>query len=310
MSNVPKLTHGASDGQGREPRIPEAPEVIWLDGSLRALSGPDDRMRRAVRYGDGLFATLRIDAGRLLDVDRHAGRLLSGAKVLGLTPPPGFHDETRIIERLLAASAELGADAETDGVLRCQWSATGSERGFRRPGDSVALVELSPVPSARALEVRVLEAEALPRPAIPHVKSCSAVAHVIAAFAAARLGVEEAVRVYDGWVAEGISANLFFERGGRVFTPEVGLPLYPGIVRQRVIEQAGVLGIEVIEGRWTADDLRACDGAFLTGSIRGVEVVLKLDDRMLGPTPVIESVSRATTDARRTDAIALPGDRT
>ncbi|MGW8282491.1 MAG: aminotransferase class IV [Gemmatimonadota bacterium] len=308
MSNEHKLTPGAPGGQGRE-SMAGARAAVWLDGRVLDVPEPLEGLRRTVRYGDGLFATLRIEAGRILDAELHAARLLSGAAELGLNPPTGFDGQRQIIERLQVASVDLGADGKADCVLRCQWSASGSERGFGRSDDSVALIELAPVPATRVLKVRVLDRHVLPRPAIPHVKSCSAVAHVIAASAASSLGVEEAIRVYDGWVAEGVSANLFFELDDRLLTPEVSLPLYPGIVRQRVIEQAGILGIEVIEGRWTADELRACDGAFLTGSVRGVEHILALDDRPLAPTPLVESVARATSEARRATATALHGDR-
>ena len=270
MIDADKLTHGTPGGQGRD-RIARPADQVWLNGHVHEVAGPLDDLRRAIRYGDGLFATLRIDAGRLLDAERHASRLLSGAAGIGLDPPPGFLDERQIVERLLAASDDLGASPGTNGVLRCQWSAVGSGRGFGRSNDSAALIELSRVPAVR------------------------------------RLGVEEVVRVYDGWLAEGISANLFFERQGRLFTPEPGLPLYPGTVRRRVVEQAGALGIEVVEGRWEAAELSRCDGAFLTGSVRGVEPVLRLDDRSLEPTPLIDSVSRATAEARRADAIPLPG---
>lgn len=282
-------------------------EAVWLNGQVLELSEPIGGMRRIVRYGDGLFATMRIDGGRILDADRCATRLLSGAQALGLIPPTGFDDQRRIVERLREAAVALGAGGVADGVLRCQWSASGGERGFRRSGESVAMIELAPAPPARTLEVRILDRRDLPRPAIPQVKSCSAVAHVIAASAAAELGVEEAVRVYDGWVAEGISSNLFFERDGRLLTPDAGLPLYPGIVRQHVIEQAAAQGIEVIEGRWTADELRECDSAFLTGSVRGLECILALDDRRLAPARFFESLEAAVIDARRATATALRG---
>ena len=301
-----KLTHGTPGGQGRD-RIDLPADHVWLNGQVHEVVGPLDAVRRAIRYGDGIFATLRIDAGRLLDAERHAARLLSGAAAIGLEPPPGFLDERQIIERLLAASGELGANSGTEGVLRCQWSAMGGGRGFGRSGDSVALVELSEAPAVRSLDVRVLDNDAVPRPSIAHIKTCSALPHVIAARLAARLGVREVIRVYGGWLAEAISANLFFERHGRLFTPEPGLPLYPGTVRRRVIEQAGVLGIEIVEGRWRADELQACDAAFLTGSVRGVECVLRLDDRPLEPTPLIDAVSRATAEARRADSVQLPG---
>ncbi len=94
-----KLTHGTPDGQGRD-RIDHPADRMWLNGQVHEVVGPLDAVRRAIRYGDGIFATLRIDAGRLLDAGRHAARLLAGAEAIELEPPSGFLDEREIIERL------------------------------------------------------------------------------------------------------------------------------------------------------------------------------------------------------------------
>jgi branched-subunit amino acid aminotransferase/4-amino-4-deoxychorismate lyase len=306
MMDADKLTRGTLDGQGRDPGSGQS-DFVWLNGHVLEVADAVSGIGRAVRYGDGLFATLRLDAGRLLDAELHADRLLSGAAGIGLDPPPGWLDVRQIVEGLLAAAGDLGARPESDGVLRCQWSATGTGRGFGRSGHSVALVELSGVPASRNLSVRVLDSDFVPRPSIPHIKTCSALPHVIAAGHAARLDVEEVIRVYDGWLAEGISANLFFERNGRLFTPDTQLPLYPGVVRQRVIEQASALGIEIVEGRWEAAELRQSDGAFLTGSVRGVEPVSVLDGRSLQLTPLIDTLARTTAEVRQAEATPLPG---
>jgi branched-subunit amino acid aminotransferase/4-amino-4-deoxychorismate lyase len=252
---------------------------------------------------------LRLDAGLLLDAEWHAERLLSGAAWIGLDPPSGWREVSDVVHNLLVAAWQLGSRPESQGVLRCQWSATGDGRGYGRSGHSVALIELSGVPAARQLGVRVLDSDAVPPPPIPHIKTCSALPHILAAGRAASLGVHEVIRVHDGWLGEGISANLFFERDGRLYTPDSGLPVYPGTVRRRVIEQAGALGIEVLEGRWRTDDLRECAGAFLTGSVRGVEPILTLDDRTLPATDLTRSVAIATEEARRAAASPLSDAR-
>ena len=308
MTDGDKLTRGTADGQGRDPARGWV-DRVWLDGQVHDPGSAAGVLRRALRYGDGLFATLRIDAGQLLDAEQHAGRLLVGATGIGLDPPPGWLDMKQIVERLLEAAVALGARPGSAGVLRCQWSATDIGRGFGRPGDSLALVELSEAPAARHLRVRVLDSDAVPPPSIPYIKTCSALPHVIAAGHAARLAVDEVIRVYDGWLAEGVAANLFFERNGQLLTPSAELPMYPGVIRQRVIEEARVLGVEVLEGRWKASELSRCDGAFLTGSVRGVEPVLMLDGRSLQSTPLIHAVSRAIAEVRRAESTPIPGDR-
>ena len=157
--------------------------------------------------------------------------------------------------------------------------------------------------------IRDRDSDAVPPPSIPYIKTCSALPHVIAAGHAARLAVDEVIRVYDGWLAEGVATNLFFERNGQLLTPSAELPMYPGVIRQRVIEEARVLGVEVLEGLWKASELSRCDGAFLTGSVRGVEPVLMLDGRSLQVTPLIHAVSRAIAEVRRAESTPIPGDR-
>ncbi len=286
--------------------------AVWLAGHRLEPGDEFGLLLRALRYGDGIFATLRIEAGRLLDADRHSVRLARGAEQLELDPPEGFEEVAAIPDRLAAIASNLAAiDADPgsgdrlDGVLRCQWSAVGDSRGYGRSRDSVALVEFSPAPSPRSPVVRVLPGDVLPPPAMPGIKSCSAISHVLAARQAIRSDGDEVVRVHAGRITEGSASNLFFERDGRLLTPADTLPLYPGVVRERVIEAAARLGIEVAEGDWTPDDLRGCDSVVLTNSVRGVEVVARLEDREMEPTPMIRELVAAVRAARHADAIRI-----
>jgi len=278
---------------------------IWLAGRASEPESEYRQLNRAVHYGDGLFASMRIEKGRLLDARPHAARLLAGADLLMLAPPAGFEDETRIVDQLVAIADRLGAGTDGEGVLRCQWSAAGQTRGYGRERESVALVELFSLPDPRRPVVRLLSDGAVPLPSIPQVKSCSALPHVLAARQAGRLGVDEAIRVHGGFLTEGISSNLFFERDRRLLTPEQGLPLYPGIMRQRVLQAAEAVGVETIEGRWTVDVLLDCDGAFLTNSVRGLEVVARLEDRELATTPLIQRVAGAVRELRDVEATPI-----
>ena len=278
--------------------------MAWLGGHPLEPGVGLTSLLRAVRYGDGIFATLRIEDGRLLDAERHAARLLGGAERLGLAPPEGFESEEVIPARLAAIAAELSAGAER--VLRCQWSPEGGSRGYGRGRSAVALVELSPVAPARVPRLRVLLDGSVPPPALPEIKSCSAISHVLAANEALRLGVDEVVRVHDGRITECAASNLFFEQEGRLLTPADSLPLYPGVVRRRVMDVAAALGIEVESGDWTPEDLLGCDGVILTNSVRGVEIVAGLEDRGLGPTPLTRELVSAVREARHADALPIP----
>jgi 4-amino-4-deoxychorismate lyase len=290
--------------------------ATWLEGRLVAPADGAGPLLRGLRYGDGIFATLRIEDGELLDAKRHAARLTRGAERIELDPPEGFETEAAIPDRLAAIASDLSAIAagpgavdRLDGVLRCQWSAAGESRGYGRDRRSVALVEYSLAPAPRNPVLRILPDGAVAPPAMPGIKSCNALPHVLAARHALRLGVDEVVRVHRGRITEGAASNLFFEQDGRLRTPTDALPLYPGVVRERVMEAAAALCMEVEEGEWTPGDLLECQGAMLTNSVRGIEVVRRVDDLELGLTPRIRELVSALQTARQADALPIRTER-
>ena len=240
---------------------------------------------RVVRYGDGVFVTLGIRDGVLLDAERQLERLRRAADRLGLVPPPLFDDPDDAPYVAAALLEDLGADDRARGTARLQWHAGSGPRGFGR--DDViagAILDLGPAPGARRPALVVLDEAEAPPPALPRLKTCSALAHVTAARAARALGADDGVRTVDGVVLETPSANLFWLDRGVLRTPAADLPLYAGSVRERVIECALDAGLPVEEGEYAPDDLADVDALLLTNAARGVELAASLDGRVL-PEP-------------------------
>ncbi|MEO8516545.1 MAG: branched-chain amino acid transaminase [Flavobacterium sp.] len=79
-------------------------------------------------------------------------------------------------------------------------------------------------------------------------------------------GYDEALLLdSDGYLAEGPGSNLFFEKDGKLFTPQLG-NILPGITRATVIALCKDLQIPVIEGLFTPEELEQADAAFLCGT--------------------------------------------
>jgi len=232
---------------------------------------------RSFRYGDAVFCTLIIRHGRLLDADAQIENLTASARAIGISVP----GPVRSPRSLCAVLRRLGTGASTEAVVRVQVTAGASGRGYARgsAADAWELVELLPVPPSRSVSVAVLsEAESHVSP-LPAVKSCNALPHVLCATAAARLGVDEAIRTSGGVLLEGCSANLFWAADGTLFTPAAELPIYPGATRAVVREVALGAGWRVDEGAFPARSLGAARGAFLTNAVRGVEPIAAIDGR-------------------------------
>lgn len=273
--------------------------LCWASGVLRPSTECRPHLDdRAFRYGDGVFATLTLRHGCLLDADGHVEKLKASAGAIGLTVPESVSSPDRLREVLRL----LGADETTDGVVRVQLSAGPGGRGYRRgEGAAWELVELHPPPGPRILTVAVLSAEEAPVPSLPAVKSCSSLAHILCAAAAERRGVAEAVRTAGGHVLEASASNLFWEEEGELFTPSATLPLYPGVTRSIVIEAARRSGWTVHVGEYSRSALERAGAAFLTNAVRGVEPIAELEGARLDWSPELEAL-RATVETARADA--------
>tara|TARA_Y100000782_G_C10187460_1_gene267626 strand:+ start:5304 stop:6197 length:894 start_codon:yes stop_codon:yes gene_type:complete len=120
----------------------------------------------------------------------------------------------------------------------------------------------------------------------PHPKSChveaKTVGHytnsILATTEAKQKGYDEALLLdHEGFVAEAPGANFFFEKDGKLYTPALG-NILPGITRKTVFELADQLHLEVVEGKFTLEDVYAADSAFFTGTAVEVAGIAALDD--------------------------------
>lgn len=91
-------------------------------------------------------------------------------------------------------------------------------------------------------------------------------------------GFDEALLLdMNDHLAEGPGANMFFEKGGVLFTPKPG-HILAGITRTTVLEICDELGIEVKEGSYTLQDLKQADAAFFCGTAAEVIGWQSLDE--------------------------------
>ena len=235
----------------------------WTSFSLPEGTPSVPTTSRGLRYGDGVFVTLAIRSGVLLDAELQMGRLHDAAAAIGLIPPDGFDNPVKAANRLAAVVSGF-RPAPSDGVARMQLFGGPGPRGFGRGTIRAdALIDVSSSPNVRSPSIVILPDGLVPLPTLPHYKTCSALANVLCAREAARRGVDAAVRVSGGALLETGSANVFWYREHTLFTPSDSLPLYAGSVRTRILECAPVVGLEVKQGEYGANALCEADAVLL-----------------------------------------------
>jgi 4-amino-4-deoxychorismate lyase len=110
------------------------------------------------------------------------------------------------------------------------------------------------------------------------VKTISYATNMAAQRAARAGGADDAVLVgLGGELLEAPTASLWWRRGQTLHTPSLELGILAGITRAVLCELAPTLGLRVLEGVFTAEDLVAADEAFLSSSTRELMPVIEVD---------------------------------
>ena len=108
-------------------------------------------------------------------------------------------------------------------------------------------------------------------------------------------GYDEAVMLdTEGYIAEASGENIFMVRGRGVKTTPL-TSILPGITRECIVTLARDKGYQVVEERFTRDELYTADEAFFTGTAAEVTPIREVDNRKLGhvcPGPVTSDLQQ------------------
>lgn len=234
---------------------------------------PDDD--RGFLLGDGLFETVFYEDGELRDWPQHTARLIAACAVIGLPAPDA--DELTAAALSAIGAANLGASR---AVVRLSWSG-GAGRGLDRPEPVIPRLSVIAGPAPERPLAMTLATVSVGRnetSPLSRVKSLSYMDNIMARREARAAGADEALMLNTrDEVACAASANIFWKRDGRLFTPALSCGVLDGIIRARVISACGPVE-EVCAYR---GELETADAIFLTNSVFGVVDVSSLDGRAL-----------------------------
>ena len=254
-----------------------------VDPSEPVLRADDEALMR----GRAAFETIRVYGGRPFKLAEHLDRLAGSAERIGLP------DVNRLELEELARQA-LEAAGVPDAVLRLFWTPT-----------PVALALVTEVADhydalrARGQRVISLRGVRADEPwLLPGVKSTSYAVNIAAEDEAKRRGADDAVFVDStGVVLEGPTTNVWWRRGGTLFTPSLDLGILAGVTRATVLDLAQEAGYPVEEGQFALAELAAADEAFTSSSVREVMPVTELDGHVIGRGPAADALQAALRQA-------------
>jgi branched-subunit amino acid aminotransferase/4-amino-4-deoxychorismate lyase len=274
------------------------PGHVWVDGHLLSAEGAHlSVFDRGFQLGDGVFETLRVQAGQPTELTEHFARLRRSADGLAIALPDDI--ERRLaagIAELLAADRLDGPDGDASVRITVSRGAFRG-RGLLPPDEVVtATVAIQawpvvPAPAAHLERGLHLIASAVRRdPADPlaSVKTTSRAQYVYARLEARRAGADDALFLtIEGDLSEGTTANIFLVRQAadgvhELATPSLDCAILPGTTRSWLLAWAARVGLRPLEGRLSPDDLAMADEAFLSSSVAGVLPVTRFEGRAIG----------------------------
>lgn len=249
---------------------------IWLNGSIVALD--EARLSPAsagALYGWGVFTTLGVARSQPRAFEHHWERLVVHAE-RARVPLEWERDaiESALLELIARAKVADGRARIT--LLRARaglWQTAGG-----RDADAAVFVSgRSPSPG-RDLALTVSPYRLNSGAPMAGIKTTAYVEHLAALDEARERGFDEAIMLNErGEVVEATAANLFWARGGELFTPALQTGCLAGVTRRFVLEAASRLGIRAFEGSHHVGELHDADEIFLTNSGWGLAAVAELD---------------------------------
>jgi len=262
---------------------------VWADGLLvPARSAILSAFDRGIQLGDGVFETVRVFEGRILELPLHAARLAASAAALEIPLPEDIETRLRVAIAELLAADEL-VDAELEVSVRATLTRGPVEGRNLLPPAGVSptlLVQawrVTPPPPElleRGLHLVISSVRRDPLSPLATVKTTSRADFVYARLEARRRGADDALFLTtDGHLAEATSASLFLVRGGRLATPSLACGILVGTTREWLLGWGRGVGLNPAEALLTPDDLLTADEAFLASSVAGVLPVTRVDGR-------------------------------
>ncbi|MFH0809031.1 MAG: branched-chain amino acid transaminase [Pseudomonadota bacterium] len=265
---------------------------IWFDGKLLPWGEANVHvLAHSLHYGLGVFEGIRCyrcQDGRsaIFRLPEHIRRLRDSAHVAQM-PLPFSQEE---MER--ACLDTLRANGQVEAYLRPLAFIGAGKLGIHPQDNPIHVAVATWVWGAylgeeglrRGIRAKVSSfSRHHPNVMMTKAKICgNYVNSIMAKLEVTRAGYDEAILLDpDGYVAEATGENIFIVRDGRLKTPPLTSVL-PGITRETIIHVAKDMGLDVVEQRFTRDELYIADEAFFTGTAAEVTPIREVDDRAIG----------------------------
>ena len=250
---------------------------LYPEGS--PIIGADNR---GLRYGDGLFETIKMKNGKLLFEDEHFARLWKGLKVLEFEIPKHFTAEV-LQKEIIALAQKNGHEAAARirlTIIRGDGGLYDVKNHF--PAYVIQTWSLAPGSgdwNSNGLQLGIYEAAQKSCDILSNLKHNNYLPYVLAALTAKKEKWNDAIVLNtNGRICDATIANIFIIKDSVVYTPSLQEGCVAGIMRRAVIQHILKENWQVVEKEISIIELLAAEEVFLTNSMYPIRWVQRIGE--------------------------------
>ena len=229
---------------------------------------------RSYLYGDGVFETIRVFKGKVINFENHFHRLKEGSLAIYIDFPENFTVPfflEKIEEILMKSELIEGARVRLsiDRVAGGTYTPEGNEASYT--------IDVHPLKTAnyelntKGLEVDVFTDIRKQKSKLSNYKTKNGLLYILAAIQAKQKGLQDMLITNgDMEIIESSNSNLFIVSNGVLYTPGLEYGCLAGTMRMQIRNLALANGVKVYESPILPQNLLSADEVFLTNATSGV----------------------------------------
>ena len=236
---------------------------------------------RGLRYGDGIFETIKIKNGKLILVDEHLERLWKGMLALKFSIGKFFTKE-KLVEEIIALAKK---NKLQDARVRLTIIRGGGGIYDAKNHSPNYIIEAINLPegngelNSNGLQLCFFEDAKKAIDNFSNLKSNNYLPYFMGALFAKENQCNDAIILNSqGNICDTTIANIFYIKNEIVYTPSLTQGCVAGVMRHWLIAKIQILGFTVNETIVTKKDLLAADEVFLSNSIYNIRWVKNIEE--------------------------------
>lgn len=259
---------------------------------------------RGLNYGDAIFETLRVGAGKIYFWEDHYFRLMASMRILRMEIPMNFTQE--YLEKQIIATIE--ANGSLTAAYRVKILVWRQEGGLYCPATqeidfSIACIDLQHpfyILNQDIYEVELFKDHYITSGLLSTLKTNNKIVNVLGSIYAKENNYNNCLLLNEKkQIVEALNGNIFLVKGETIKTPPLKDGCLKGMMRKQLLTiLASMHDYDLQEVSISPFELQKADEMFITNVITGIQSITKYRKKLYTNAMAKELLGKLNTKAR------------